>query len=273
MRRHDFMTQRNTVDAVFDRCKAEDRAALIAFLTAGFPDLPTTPSLVEAACDGGADIIEVGFPYSDPLADGPAIQASSQRALNAGATFGAVLEIASKIKARQPLIAFTYYNPIFVRGLEKAANDLAEAGFAGVVVPDLPLEESNALETELKQHGLFLTFLVAPTTPLPRAQAIAIRSGGFVYVVSRMGVTGTHAGIGDRLRQTIEPLRDVTKTPIAVGFGISNEADARVVAGCADGVVVGSALVQAASGPEPAASVRRLCETLSVACSSKALHV
>jgi tryptophan synthase alpha chain len=266
------MTRRDAVDAVFDRCKGEDRAALIAFLTAGFPDLSMTPALVEAACEGGADIIELGFPYSDPLADGPAIQASSQRALEAGATFDSVLDIAAKVKVRQPLIAFTYYNPLFVRGLERAASDLAAARLAGVVVPDLPPEESGPLETALKQHGLFLTFLVAPTTPPARAQAIAIRSDGFVYVVSRMGVTGTHAGIGAHLRRMVEPLRDVTKTPIAVGFGIANETDARAVAGCADGVIVGSALVQAASEPQPASAVRRLCSTLSAACSRTALH-
>jgi tryptophan synthase alpha chain len=259
-------THRATVGAVLEQCKAEGRAALLAFLTAGHPSLEVTPALVRAACEGGADIIELGFPYSDPLADGPVIQASSHQALEGGATFEAVLEMASRLHASAPLLAFTYYNPLFVRGVERAAHELAEAGFAGAIVPDLPPEEAWPLATAFKQRGLSLTFLVAPTTPLERARSIAVRSDGFVYVVSRMGVTGTHAGISDALEQTIAALRTVTAKPLAVGFGVTSMADARAIASFADGVVVGSALVRAASSSDPVSAVRQLCGALSAGC-------
>jgi tryptophan synthase alpha chain len=259
-------THHSPVGAVFEHCKAEGRAALLAFFTAGHPSLEVTPALVRAACEGGADIIELGFPYSDPLADGPVIQASSQQALEGGATFGAVLEMASHLGARAPLLAFTYYNPLVVRGLERAAHELAEAGFAGAIIPDLPPEEAQPLATALKQCGLSLTLLVAPTTPLERARSIAARSDDFVYVVSRMGVTGTHAGIGDALELAIAALRTVTAKPLAVGFGVASTADARAVASFADGVVVGSALVGAASSPDPVSAVGQLCAALSAAC-------
>ena len=159
----------SSVAATFERCRAQRRPAFIAFLTAGFPSLALTPELVRAACEGGADLIELGFPYSDPLADGPIIQASSQRALENGATFDAVLDIASRCDAGVPLIAFTYYNPLYARGLARSASDLREAGFAGAIVPDLPPEEAGPLSDALKAHGLSLSFLVAPTTPRKRA--------------------------------------------------------------------------------------------------------
>lgn len=259
-------TQRSPVGAVFERCKSENRAALLAFLTVGYPSLELTPALVRAACEGGADIIELGFPYSDPLADGPTIQASSQRALENGATFEAVLETASGLDVDAPLLAFTYYNPLCALGLERAARELAGAGFAGAIVPDLPPEEAQPLEEALRRHGLSLTFLVAPTTPRERARDIAARSGDFVYVVSRMGVTGTHAGIGDALAATISALSETTEKPLAVGFGVASADDARVIARLADGVVVGSALMRAASGSDPVGAVRQLCAALSAAC-------
>ena len=260
-------THHRSVGAIFERCKSEGRAALLAFLTAGYPSLALTPALVRAACEGGADIIELGFPYSDPLADGPTIQASSQRALEGGATYEAVLEMASGLNVPAPLLAFTYYNPLCARGLERAAAELAGAGFAGAIVPDLPPEEAQPLEEAVRRHGLSLTFLIAPTTPTERARTIAARSADFVYVVSRMGVTGTHAGIGGALAETIAALRMVTEKPLAVGFGIAGADDARAVARVADGVVVGSALVRAASDSDPVAAVRQLCTVLSAACS------
>jgi tryptophan synthase alpha chain len=259
-------TQRSPVGTIFDRCKSEGRAALLAFLTAGYPSLELTPALIRAAWEGGADIIELGFPYSDPLADGPTIQASSQRALEGGATYGGILEMASGLAMPAPLLAFTYYNPLCARGLERAATELAGAGFAGAIVPDLPPEEAQPLEQALRGHGLSLTFLIAPTTPAERARTIAARSADFVYVVSRMGVTGTHAGIGETLAQTMAVLRAATDKPLAVGFGIAGADDARAVARVADGVVVGSALVRAASGSDPVAAVRQLCAVLSAAC-------
>jgi tryptophan synthase alpha chain len=258
--------QRSPVSAVFERCKAEGRAALLAFFTAGYPSLELTPALIRAACENGADIIELGFPYSDPLADGPTIQASSQRALENGATFEAVLETASRLHVSAPRLAFTYYNPLFARGLDRAAKELAGAGFAGAIVPDLPPEEAQPLAHAFGQHALSLTFLVAPTTPPERARAIAGRCSDFVYVVSRMGVTGTHAGIGDALGETLSALRSVTAKPLAVGFGVATAEDARAIACRADGVVVGSALVRAAAEADPVAAVGQLCAALSAAC-------
>lgn len=250
------------VPATFERCRAQRRPAFIAFLTAGFPSLALTPELVRAACEGGADLIELGFPYSDPLADGPIIQASSQRALENGATFDAVLDIASRCDAGVPLIAFTYYNPLYARGLARSASDLREAGFAGAIVPDLPPEEAGSLADALRAQDLSLSFLVAPTTPTKRAAAIAAVSTGFVYVAGRMGVTGTHAGIDRSLPGRLNELRAMTDKPLVVGFGVSTPEDVRAIAKVADGIVVGSALVEACGGADPIAAVMELCRRL-----------
>ncbi|HEV2909551.1 MAG TPA: tryptophan synthase subunit alpha [Candidatus Eremiobacteraceae bacterium] len=251
-----------SVADVFARCRALGRPAFIAFLTAGFPSLPLTPDLVRAACEGGADLIELGFPYSDPLADGPIIQASSQRALENGASFGAVLDMASRCDAGVPLVAFTYYNPLYARGLARSAADLREAGFAGAIVPDLPPEEAASLADALKAQDLSLSFLVAPTTPSKRAAAIAAASTGFVYVTGRMGVTGTHVGVDRSLPGRLNELRAMTDKPLAVGFGVSTPEDVHAIAKVADGIVVGSALVEACGGAEPIAAVRELCRRL-----------
>jgi tryptophan synthase alpha chain len=252
----------SSVAAAFERCRAQRRPAFIAFLTAGFPSLVLTPDLVRSAAEGGADLIELGFPYSDPLADGPIIQASSHRALENGATFDAVLEMASRCDVGVPLVAFTYYNPLYARGLARSAADLREAGFAGAIVPDLPPEEAASLADALKAQHLSLSFLVAPTTPSKRAAAIAAASTGFVYVAGRMGVTGTHAGIDRSLPGRLNELRAMTDKPLAVGFGVSTLEDVRAIAKVADGIVVGSALVEACSAADPVAAVKELCGRL-----------
>jgi tryptophan synthase alpha chain len=255
-------TVARSVADVFGRCRAQRRPAFIAFLTAGFPSLPLSSDLVRAACEGGADLVELGFPYSDPLADGPVIQASSQRALDNGADFDVVLELASRCAVIAPMIAFTYYNPLYARGLRRAADDLREAGFAGAIVPDLPLEESQPLVEAFEARGLSLSFLVAPTTPPQRAKAIAEACTGFVYVAGRMGVTGTHAGVDRTLPGRLNELRAVTDKPLAVGFGVSTAEDVRAIAKVADGIVVGSALVSACGAADPVAAVRDLCARL-----------
>ncbi|MBV8222233.1 MAG: tryptophan synthase subunit alpha [Candidatus Eremiobacteraeota bacterium] len=247
------------IDEAFGRCRAEGRAAFVAFLTAGYPSLDITPDLIRAAAEGGADIIEVGFPYSDPVADGPIIQASSQQALANGATFDAVLEAARLARSPVPLLAFTYYNPLFVRGLERSAEDLRSAGFAGAIVPDLPIESAAPLMQALTARGLTITFVVAPTTPAPRAERIARFCDGFVYVAGRTGVTGTHKGADGMLSVWISELRRLTDKPLAVGFGIANPEQASAVIEQADGFVVGSALIEACGAPEPIAAVRELC--------------
>lgn len=254
------------VETIFARCGAEHRAAFIAFLTAGFPSLEQTAELIMAASDGGADIIELGFPYSDPLADGPTIQTASQQALDNGATFDRVLDLTAQLRVAAPLLAFSYYNPLFSRGLARSVNDLAGAGFAGIVVPDLAFEEADELRALCAARGLATIFLVAPTTPLERAARIAAASTGFVYVVSRTGVTGASVHDTSRVRAQIAQLRSVTDKPLAVGFGMSTATQVTEMATVADGVIVGSALLAAASEQESLAAFKRRCAQLACAC-------
>jgi tryptophan synthase alpha chain len=229
-----------------------------------------TPALLAAAVAGGADIIEIGIPYSDPLADGPTIQAAAQRALNAGTTFDSVLSMVAGLDrsiVSVPLIAFTYYNPVFVRGIEQTAKDLARAGFAGAIIPDLPPQEAGPLQSAFDSAGLGLTFLVAPTTPIERVREIAKRSSAFVYVVSRMGVTGAGRALGDNIKDLVDRLRPEIDKPLAVGFGISTPEHARAIAMFADGVVVGSALIDriASAEEDRAEVVRSYCSLLAAA--------
>ena len=253
----------------FAECNRRGRAALIAYLMAGDPSLPITAALAEAAVEGGADIIELGIPYSDPLADGPTIAGAARRALLAGTTFDGALEAGASIARRLapvPVLAFSYFNPIFVRGIARVAAELREAGFAGAIVPDLPPEEADPLVAAFADRGLAAVFLIAPTTPDERAARIAQRCTGFVYVVSRMGVTGALGGLGERVKELVVRLRPLTSKPLAVGFGVRSANDARAVASVADGVIVGSALVDriAAAKDQRAAAraVRSYCGEL-----------
>jgi len=255
------------IASVFERCAAENRAALIAYLMAGDPSLTDTPALLEAVAAGGADIIELGIPYSDPLADGPTIQAAAQRSLRAGTTFGGVLAMIAKLDRNAvaaPLMAFTYFNPVFVRGVERTARELAAAGFAGAIIPDLSPEEAGVTADAFAANGVPLTFLIAPTTPSERIRMIAERSSGFVYVVSRMGVTGAGRALDGSVAELVERLRPLTDKPLAVGFGVSTAEHAKAVAAYADGVIVGSALIdkiQESTGREPDAA-RSFCAAL-----------
>ena len=250
------------VALVFEQCRSEKRAAFIAFLTAGYPTLDATPALIRTVCESGADLLEIGFTYSDPIADGPVIQASSQRALENGATFDWILGTLTNVEVETPLLAFSYCNLLFVRGFERAAADLAAAGFAGAIVPDLPPEEGQTLAGALAKNGLSMNYLVAPTTPPERAAFIAQQCDDFVYVAGRMGVTGAHAAADDLLASRIAQLRAATQTPLAVGFGVSKPEHVAAVAAIADGVVVGSALIEACGAPEPEKVLRHLCASL-----------
>lgn len=261
------------VSEVFRRCAAQGRAAFIPFLIAGDPDPDTSAALICAAAQSGADLLEIGIPYSDPLADGATIQAASQRARAAGTTFEQALTIARACTTRHPnigFIGFTYYNPIFVRGIEKTADDFATSGLSGIIVPDLPLGEAASLCAVFAQRALSVSFLIAPTTPLARAAAIARQCTGFVYVVSRLGTTGASALDETALAQRIAELRTVTHNPLAVGFGIASAADAAQAARCADGVIVGSALIErlchAGSSVVAERQVRASCEAFARAC-------
>jgi len=256
---------------VFERCRAADRAALIAYLMAGDPAPADTPELIRSAVRGGADMIELGIPFSDPLADGPSIQAAAQRALAAGTTFDKALKIGAQAKSdigSVPLYALTYYNPLYVRGVARTAREFRNAGFSGAVIVDLPPDDAGGLAHAFARESLALVFLVAPTTPAERARHIAEACTDFVYVVSRMGVTGTRQGPGPDVAQLVQRLRPLTPKPLAVGFGVATPQDARAIGEAADGVIVGSALIDriAAAASKRAAieSVGEFCR----ACSS-----
>ena len=217
------------------------------FLMAGDPDLASTRAALLSLQAAGADLIELGIPYSDPLADGPVIQAAASRALGSGTTPGRVLEMLTGLKGELqiPVILFTYSNPLLNRGMEAFCRDAAAAGAAGLVVPDLPLEEAEKLSAIASDHGLDLVLLVAPTTPADRMGRIAAASRGFTYLVSVTGVTGVRTNLESRVADLVQQLKAMGPTPVAVGFGISGPEQARQVRDWgADGAIVGSALVK-----------------------------
>ena len=225
--------------------RAAGRRVLVVYVTAGYPDRDASLALLQGLEGAGADIIEVGVPFSDPMADGPIIQRSSQRALELGMTFERTLELIARATLRVPVVLFTYLNPLLAAGAGALAR-AAAAGAQGVLVTDLPLGADPELEARIAASPLAFIRLAAPTTPAARMQEIARHGSGFVYLISRLGVTGIQTEIAAELPATIERLRGVTDLPICVGFGISTPAQAREAGRFADGVVVGSALVRAA---------------------------
>lgn len=231
---------------MFAALKREGRAALAPFVTAGDPDMDTTLAVLESLDRAGASLCELGVPYSDPIADGPVIQSSYTRALAAGFTLERLFELsrAATQRVTMPILAMASYSLIFRRGIDRFVNDAQAAGLAGFVVPDLPLEESDQLDTACRKAGLALVRLVTPTTPPERAEAIARRSTGFLYCVSVAGVTGARTELPAGLIERVQWLRTKTDVPILVGFGISSPEQARAVAAVADGVIVGSAVVR-----------------------------
>jgi tryptophan synthase alpha chain len=245
---------------VFARARSQRRAALIGYVVAGDPDRATTLAVIDALTEAGVDLIELGIPYGDPLADGPAIAAAAARALAGGMRFGDSLELAAQAHARgaAPILFFTYVNPVDRYGPERFAREAAEAGAAGAIVPDVPLEELDAFAPPLRAAGLSIPLLIAPTTPQPRAAQLAAASTGFVYLVSRLGVTGARREPDlPWVVAAVERLRPATALPLAVGFGISTPAHAAAVGAAADGVVVGSALVDSYAGSSGAEAARR----------------
>jgi tryptophan synthase alpha chain len=248
---------------VFARARAERRAALIGYVVAGDPDRETTLAVLDAITRAGVDLIELGIPYGDPLADGPTIAAAGQRALNAGMTLAGSIELAAEARARgaAPILFFTYVNPVDRYGAERFAHDARAAGAVGAVVPDVPLEELDAFAPPLREAGLAIPLLIAPTTPPARAARLAAASTGFVYLVSRLGVTGARREPDVAwVAAEIERLRPATELPLTVGFGISTPAHAAAVGAVADGVIVGSALVDSYAGASGAEAARRAGE-------------
>jgi tryptophan synthase alpha chain len=244
------------------------RAALMPYMMGGFPDLETSIAIGLACADAGADLMELGVPFSDPLADGPVIHAAGTRALAAGARLHGVLDVAARLSERLPIVLMCYANLVFARGAERFVDELAAAGAGGLIVPDLPLEEAGAVRAACDAAGLALVPLIAPTTPADRLAAIVEQARGFVYAVSVTGTTGERAGVGDALAALVARAKAHSPVPVAVGFGISTpEQAARAAAAGADGVIVGSRLVRAAteaadSGEDPAAAVGELVAAL-----------
>jgi len=234
------------IGRLFDSLKRENRKGLIAFLTAGDPSPLRTPALVAAMVRGGADLIELGVPFSDPIADGPVIQRAGERALQAGTTLAAVLEIARQIRATSevPLLLFTYLNPVLRYGLERLAADAAAAGIDGCLLTDASVEEAETYVEAMHRHGLDTVFLAAPTSTPRRLDLVAKYSTGFVYLVSRTGVTGERNSLSGSLEPLVESVRKATSLPLAVGFGISTPEQVRQVGVLADAAVVGSAFVR-----------------------------
>jgi tryptophan synthase alpha chain len=237
------------------------KPGVVAYLTAGDPDLATTRDIALAAIDNGADVIELGVPFSDPLADGPVIQRASERAVARGTRLSDVLELAKEIRTARPqagLVIFSYLNPVVRMGMEKFCAAAAEAGADGVLLTDMIVEEAGEYLESMRTHNLAPIFLAAPTSPDARLKAIAEASQGFVYAISRVGITGTQNQIAGDAVELVARLRTFTKLPIAVGFGISNAEHVKAVAEFADAAVIGSAivaLIERTSTEEAAAAV------------------
>lgn len=233
------------IAAAFTRARHEKRAAFVAYLTAGDPDFATSLEACRAVLAGGADVLELGVPFSDPLADGPTNQHAAQRALEGGMTAARTGELVRRIRefSEVPIVFYTYYNLVFSNGVENYVRAAKAAGADGLLTLDLPPEEAGELLAACAQHGLKTVFIVAPTTPHSRLPLICAATTGFIYYVSREGVTGVRDQVATDIPAAVARIRAHTQLPVAVGFGISTPAQVRQVAATADGVVVGSALV------------------------------
>ncbi|RUL88870.1 tryptophan synthase subunit alpha [Tautonia sociabilis] len=242
----------NRIDALFERLRSEGRRALMPFLTAGDPDLPTTSALIREAIRRGAHMVEVGIPYSDPIADGPVIAASYQRALDGGIRLGPIFEALASVRrggegeapVEAPMVTMSSYAIILRRGPERFADEAKAAGVDGLIVPDLPVEEAGELATLVADRDLRLIQLITPRTPRDRASAIARTTTGFIYYVSVAGITGERTELPPDLANAVSWLRTQTDLPICIGFGISRAEHIRALAPVADGLIVGSALVR-----------------------------
>ncbi|MBD2501637.1 tryptophan synthase subunit alpha [Anabaena azotica] len=245
----------------FESLRAKNQCALIPFLTAGDPSLDITAEALRVLDTSGADFIELGIPYSDPLADGPMIQAAATRALKEGTRLAHVLEMAYRVipSLRSPIILFTYYNPILNLGIGQFLQQAAASGIKGLVIPDLPLEEAKEVLELADAVGIEVTLLVTPTSSKERIEAIARQSRGFVYLVSVTGVTGVRSQIDSRVQDVIKVIRSVTNKPIGVGFGVSEAEHARQLRDWgADAVIVGSAFVQRLAEGTPLRGLRAI---------------
>uniref|UniRef100_J3MJ16 Uncharacterized protein n=2 Tax=Oryza brachyantha TaxID=4533 RepID=J3MJ16_ORYBR len=260
------------ISGTFAKLKEQGKTAFIPFITAGDPDLATTAKALKILDACGSDLIELGVPYSDPLADGPVIQASATRALAKGTTFEDVISMVKEVipELSCPVALFTYYNPILKRGIANFMTVVKEAGVHGLVVPDVPLEETDVLRSEAAKNNLELVLLTTPTTPTARMEKITKASEGFIYLVSTVGVTGTRANVSGKVQALLQDIKQVTDKAVAVGFGISTPEHVKQIAGWgADGVIIGSAMVrqlgEAASPEEGLKKLEELAKSLKAA--------
>ncbi|KAJ1288022.1 hypothetical protein BS78_02G056500 [Paspalum vaginatum] len=263
---------KRSISGTFAELRERGKTAFVPFITAGDPDLATTAKALKILDACGSDVIELGVPYSDPLADGPVIQASATRALAKGTTFEDVISMVKDVVPELccPLALFTYYNPILKRGIPNFMSTVKEAGVHGLVVPDVPLEETDILRSEAAKYNLELVLLTTPTTPNERMEKIAQASEGFIYLVSTVGVTGTRANVSGKVESLLQDIKKVTEKPVAVGFGVSTPEHVKQIAGWgADGVIVGSAMVrllgEAASPEEGLKRLEELAKNLKAA--------
>jgi tryptophan synthase alpha chain len=262
---------KNSLDFTFARLKAEKKKALITYVAAGYPKFPEETRLLSALDQSGADIIELGIPFSDPIADGPTIQFASQEALKNGASVVKILSwIKSwKVRLRAPLVFMTYMNPVLRYGIEKFARDSSRAGVSGVIIPDMIPEEAGELEKIFHKNKLHLIYLVSPTTPKARQRIIARKTSGFLYAVSVTGVTGARKGFSAATARWIKSLKGLTSHPVCVGFGISGADHIRQLKKSANGFIVGSALIDVirSNGPRSReTAVRKFISSLAKEC-------
>lgn len=249
------------IRAVFERAKQERRAAFMPYHAMGYPTRAATLAVIATLADVGADLFEIGIPHSDPLADGPTVQTATYTAITQGTTVKDCLAMGRELRAQgvtQPFCAMTYFNPLFAYGVDRFVQDAVAAGFDGVIVPDLPPEEAEEVETSCRRAGLASIYLLAPTSTEARIQFVAQHASGFIYLVSVTGITGARSELPPDLQAFVQRVRRHTNLPLAIGFGIGTGEQAAAVAEIAEGVIVGSALVKAAGSPEGIGAVRKL---------------
>ncbi len=237
---------KNRIDQTFERLKKQNRKAFIPYITAGYPDIKTTKILVQKFEKIGCDIVELGVPFSDPIADGPVIQMASQKALEKGVSLKIIIQMVKELreKIKIPIVLMAYYNPIFVYGIKKFVQDATKNGVDGVIIPDLPPEEAQEIIDIAKKYSLNTIFLLTPTSSKKRIRIVAKKGTGFIYYVSVVGVTGERKELPEQLVEEIKFIKSLTHRPICVGFGISNPQQAKTLAQHCDGVIVGSAIVK-----------------------------
>ena len=251
------------IGSCFETLKIENRKALVVFITAGDPDLESTKSILDVIDDSGADIVELGVPFSDPLADGPVIQASALRSLKSGTTLKKIIALVKNIRQSRglPIVLMTSFNPVFVYGERQFIQDAASAGVDGVIIPDLPFEEAGEFSGLAEKEGLDMIRLLAPTSPEERVRMVAEHSRGFIYYISLTGTTGVRTQLAEGLRDKVNSIKHSVNIPVLVGFGISGPNQARDAAKVSDGIIIGSAIVKLIEqNPDPTQRDKKLSE-------------